>query len=970
MSSPSPVSLASPIPACLQEITEENLQGFLQAAERRGLSVPQDAGFRERLQGLFAASVFAARFCQRYPEILLEAEALARLDSSVSLEDYRAQVSAVLAAENSEPALMSALRVLRQQEMIRIAWRDLHALATPAETLRNLSELAEAFIDGTLHYCYNELATRFGVPRSRDGVEQKLVALGMGKLGGLELNYSSDIDLILTYPESGATDGRKPLDISDFYRRVVQRFAKLLNEPTADGFVFRVDLRLRPFGNSGPVAMSFDAMEAYYQTQGREWERYAMIKARAVSGEADTVAQLFAFLRPFVFRRYLDYSAFESLRELKAKIALQVQRKGMEGNVKLGAGGIREIEFIGQAFQLVRGGKETELQVRGIVPVLNLLGRKGYLPQDEVEDLLAAYDFLRATENRLQMVQDAQTHVLPEQPEERARLAYTMGFAEYDAFLVELNRHRVRVQSIFESVFQIEGGAVEELPEASLFKMIWAGDMTEDEAVSEIEAAGFSHPGLLYEQLVQLGQGGFYSRLTNTARERLDTLMPPVLKAASETFNPDDTAARLLGLLRNIAGRSVYLQVLIDNPPSLALLVRLFSASRWLADFVTSSPMVIDEVLDHRLLEQVPGQAEMEAEMATIIARVENEGLDVQMDAIRQFRQAAVMRVIVADIEGYMPLKDVSNYLTAIAEVVLQGAAALVQSAMRVRHGIPHYELDGERHEAKFAIVGYGKLGGYELGYGSDLDVVFLHDSAGTRQESDGDKPLENTVYFARMAQMVMSFLQTTTPAGTLYEVDTRLRPNGNSGLLVSSLTAFADYQENKAWTWEHQALVRARMVVGSEGLQAGFRGVRHAVLSRSRERETLRTDVTEMRERMRRELSKAKAGEFDLKQDRGGIVDIEFMVQYSVLAHACDHPALTDWTDNLRIIERLRDAGFLSADQAARIMEVYFTYRGHTHTQALQGVKTPVPMTEEITRCCDDILALWTHLVENDGAA
>ena len=969
MSKPASVRLATSLPDSLQASVDDSVQGFLQAAERQALEMPDEVLFLPRVYGLFAGSVFASQFCQRYPQILLGDDARQRLDQSLSLDDYRVFVEQALASERDEKALMSALRVLRQQEMIRIAWRDLHGLASQAETLRNLSELAEAFIDSTLRYCYRELAGRFGVPRNPEGLEQKLVVLGMGKLGGLELNYSSDIDLILAYPDKAETDGRKPIDVSDFYRRVVQRFIKLINEPTADGFVFRVDLRLRPFGNSGPLAMSFDAMEAYYQTQGREWERYAMIKARAVSGEPADVAQLFSFLRPFVFRRYLDYSAFESLRELKAKITLQVQRKGMENNVKLGAGGIREIEFIGQAFQLVRGGRETELQVRGIVPVLTLLGEKGYLPVDEVADLLIAYDFLRATENRLQMVQDAQTHVLPESPEEQARLAFTMGFDDYSAFHTELARHRQRVQLIFESVFQLEG-ATEALPEATHFKSIWSGDVSEEEALTALTAAGFSDATGLLGQLTQLGQGGFYSRLTNTARERLDTLMPPVLEAAAACPNPDDTVARLLALLRNIAGRSVYLQVLIENPPSLALLVRLFSASRWLADFVTASPMVIDEVLDHRLLNDVPDQASMEAEMAQIIARVENEGLDVQMDAVREFRQAAVMRVVVADIEGHLPLKDVSNHLTAIAEVVLQGATVLVQGAMRARHGVARYEHDGQTHEATFGIIGYGKLGGFELGYGSDLDVVFLHDSHGSRQRSDGGKPLENAVYFARLAQKLMSFLQTTTPAGTLYEVDTRLRPNGNSGLLVSGLGAFAEYQESTAWTWEHQALVRARVVVGSEALRDTFGAVRHAILARHRERATLRSEVTEMRERMRRELSRAKAGEFDLKQDRGGIVDIEFMVQYGVLAHACDHPALTDWTDNLRIIERLSEAGFLCADQAARIMEVYFTYRGYTHTQALQGQKSPVPMNDEITRCRDDMLALWTHLVENDGAA
>ncbi len=951
------------IPTDLHTQAAENLEKLRVAAENASLQWPQDEGFLRQILILFSCSPFAARFSIRYPELLLGEESRLSLTASCGLENYRGSIAAVF-DNASESQIMSGLRYLRQKEMIRIAWRDLLGLAETRETLRNLSELAESFVDLTLEYCYRDLSQRFGVPRNKQGVEQKLIVIGMGKLGGMELNYSSDIDLILAFPEAGTTDGRKQLDITDFYRRVIQQFVRLLNESTADGFVFRVDLRLRPFGNSGPIAMAFDAMEAYYQTQGREWERYAMIKARVVSGDEHNARQLFEFLRPFVFRRYLDYSAFESLRALKSKISLQVQRKGMQNNIKLGAGGIREIEFIGQAFQLVRGGKETELQQRGILTVLKLLAEKKYLADDEVKQLLDAYDFLRRTENRLQMVQDQQTHVLPEKEPERIRLAFSMGLQSWKDFSALLSVHRENVQSVFEAVFKLENDTPEGEFLDDQLSLLWSGDMTEEEALAELSELGYTQTDALYEQLRQLGQGGYYSRLTNIARERLDTIIPIILRAAAKTNDPDEIIQRLLGLLRNIAGRSVYVQVLIERPQSIELLVRLFGASKWLSDFVSAYPMVIDEILDHRLLQQVPDEAALEDEMKTILQRVENETLDIQMDAVRQFKQANMMRVAAADLEGLTTLKEVSNHLTAVAETVLRASCNLVWAEMVKRYGNPGYEKNGERHCPEFAVVAYGKLGGLELGYGSDLDIVFLHNSEGEKQQSDGDKPLDNTVFFARMAQKAISFLSTKTPAGTLYEIDTRLRPNGQSGMLVSSLQAFETYQKNNAWTWEHQALVRARVVVGGEAIKTAFEQIRHDILSQPRDQIVLLKDVVTMRERMYRELNKAVDGEFDLKQDRGGIVDIEFMVQYSVLAQAGQYPQLMVWTDNLRLLETLAEVGFLSKEEAERAIEIYFTYREFTHLQALQGKKIPVLLDESIKACQRDIQEIWNRVM------
>lgn len=951
------------MPEDLRSVASENLQKLKQIVAKRGMHWPLLDRFDDKVKKLFCGSLFLASFAQRFPEILIGKHALANLDRSLTLSDYRGAVSAVIEAADSEAQLMSSLRILRQQEMLRIAWRDFTGLASTSETLRNLTELAEACIDLTLKRCYLDLSERFGVPRNSRGVEQTPVVLGMGKLGGMELNYSSDIDLIVTFAEPGQTDGRRELDITDFYRRVIQKFVRIMSEPTAEGFVFRVDLRLRPFGASGPMAMSFDAMEAYYQTQGREWERYAMIKARVVSGDTELTAQLFSFLRPFVFRRYLDYSAFESLRDLKSQISRQVALKGMQGNVKLGAGGIREIEFIGQAFQLVRAGKETELQEKGIVNVLGLLAEKNYLSKNEVADLLAAYDFLRRTENRLQMVQDQQTHELPAQEQEQRRLAYTMGFSNCLEFSEQLQRHRSKVQVVFEAVFRLDNEC-DEAAAKDDFALLWSGDLTREQAQEELINAGYSQSDEIYNHIRQLNQGGYYSRLTKVAKERLDKIVPALLRTAVRTQNPDLAVLRMLGLLRNIAGRSVYVQVLLENPESLELLCRLYSSSQWLAEFVNSHPMVIDEILDHRRLKNVPDVEAINSEMRMTLERVENAGLEVKMDAIRQFKQANVMRIAAADLEGCLPLKEVSNRLTAVAEVVLQASCELVWAEMMEKHGKPMYSVAGESQSPGFAIVAYGKMGGIELGYGSDLDIVFLHSSEGTKQQTEGPKVIENGVFFARMAQKVLSFLSTMTGAGTLYEIDTRLRPNGQSGMLVSSMVSFEHYQQNDAWTWEHQALVRARMVVGNDHLRQGFEKIRRDTLAIKRDEACLLRDVVEMRDRMFRELNNAQEDHFDLKQGRGGIVDIEFMVQYSVLAWANEHHELLQWTDNLRILEILAEVACMDKRDVQNAIDGYFLYREYTHKQALQGGKSSVLIDTRLASSIAAVKAAWARMM------
>ena len=939
-----------------------------------------DPARTELARRIFAASPFAARCCLQQPGLLDELLP-ADLDRSYADGELRTAVDAALTACDGEggsgdEALMRALRRLRRREMLRIAWRDLSGAADTDETLRDLSQLAEACIAATLGVVQHGFAARFGTPRSASGEAQSLVVLGMGKLGGLELNFSSDIDLIFAFPESGQTDGTKVVDNVQYFTRVGQRLIKLLHEATGDGFAFRVDMRLRPFGNSGPLALSYDALETYYLTQGREWERYAMIKARPVAGDEAAAAQLKALLRPFVFRRYLDYGAFESLRELKAMIAGEVARKGMRDNVKLGPGGIREIEFIGQAFQLLRGGREPELQTRGIRDVLALLGQGGYLPAADVAELRAAYDFLRRVENRLQMVADQQTHSLPGDEEGRARLAFAMGYPGWADFLPELEAHRARVQCHFEEVFAAPGGEGGNDAAADPCAALWHGDLDAETLAPQLAALGFSEVQALAARLAELRNGRLYQALTSRARQRLDQLLPQVLRAALESGRAvagadidsslaDAALERLLGLLRAIAGRSVYLLVLAETPTALALLARLFAASPWVADFVTRHPIVIDELLDPRQLYDLPDRAALEAEARRLLGRCEAGDVEAQMDALRQFKQANVMRVAALDVQGELPLMRVSDQLTWIAETVLQIASDLVWDQMVARHGRPSCQVDGETVHPGFAIVAYGKLGGIELGYGSDLDIVFIHGSRGSKAVTEGDKPADNAVFFARLAQRLVHFIATRTPAGSCYEVDTRLRPNGSSGLLVTSLEAFAAYQREQAWTWEHQALVRARVVVGNRRLRGGFEGLRGEVLGRRRDLAELRREVREMRERMRRELSRGDRQQCDLKQDPGAIADIEFMVQYAVLAWAREHPELLTYTDNFRVLEQLGASGLLKAQRALALSDAYLHYRQRGHRQALLELPPLVPHDPGLDAHRNAVRAIWARLLE-----
>ncbi len=927
--------------------------------DERAEGICRDTALRDQALRVWAWSEYAAASCERHPDLLPELQLSGDLARPYAGGEMARQLKQALAGAGDEQGLWAALRRFRRRQMVRIIWRDLAGLAPLEEVLEDLTALADACIGAALDHHYDWLCADWGTPRDAEGNAVRMVVLGMGKLGGRELNLSSDIDLIFAYPAGGRVDGRRGQTNEQFFIRLGQKLVKALGSQTADGFVFRVDVRLRPFGEAGPLAVSFDAMEEYYQSQAREWERYAMIKARVVAGDRPVGERLMAMLRPFVYRRYLDFGAIESLRAMKRLISRELARKGMADNIKLGPGGIREIEFIGQAFQLIRGGREPALQIRPILRVLALLGDKGYLPEYAVRELHDAYVFLRRVENRLQAWRDRQTHLLPGDQAARRRLAHSMGYPGWEGFLGVLEGHRRRVQGHFDQVFAAP--QAEENGDQALAQ-VWQGGLEGEAAGRVLAEAGFDDPGAALEQLDALRRSPACRAIGARGRERLDQLMPLLLSAVAATPHPGETLERVARVIEAIARRTAYIALLVESPLALSQLVRLSAASPWIATRLARAPLLFDELLDPRRLYEPLRREALRRELDDLLAGVAADDEEQQMERLRQFVLSNQLRVAAADITGAISLMVVSDYLTEIAEVVIGKVLDLVWADFTARHGLPGGMAAGVGRG--FIVVGYGKLGGIELGYGSDLDLVFLHADYPPTAMTDGPKPIPNDLFFTRLAQRIIHYFTTRMPSGILYEVDTRLRPDGASGLLVSGLTAFHRYQREKAWTWEHQALVRARSVAGGASVAADFGTVREAVLRQRRDAGALRREVREMRERMRERLDRSTAHEFDLKQGRGGIADIEFMVQYSVLRWAHEHPGLTRWTDNVRLLDTLAQRGLMTPEAAGGLKDAYRALRAASHRCTLQERPARVPADTLLTQR-RQVVTQWRRSME-----
>ncbi|UDL04453.1 bifunctional [glutamate--ammonia ligase]-adenylyl-L-tyrosine phosphorylase/[glutamate--ammonia-ligase] adenylyltransferase [Marinobacter sp. CA1] len=937
-----PAILAEEVAASWQESCPEGLPEWLASA---GVTA-------EDLARALASSQFLRQILTRDSERLADAVRQRPLTEPTTRASLEACWRDYVTAVDSEPALQAALRRFRKEVQFRIIWRDLLRWADLEETIAATSDLADIAIQGALDWLYADACEAFGTPYGADPVTgeeapQPMVVLGMGKLGGRELNVSSDIDLIFAFPSSGETrGGRRTLDNQQFFVRLGQRLIQALDQITADGFVHRVDMRLRPYGQSGALALSFAALESYYQDQGREWERYAMVKARVVAGDQRAGAVLMASLRPFVYRKYIDFSAFESLRNMKAMINREVRRKGLDNDIKLGSGGIREIEFVVQAFQLIRGGRDRELQQRELQAILTQLEALELLPSDVVAELRAAYVFLRNLEHALQGIADKQTQLLPDTGIDQARVALILGFDDWQTCLDELNAHREKVARHFADIITLDEDAetTETLDEG--WASLWLGELDAEAAGAWLSEHGYEAPEASLKVLEELRQGRPTQTMQTQGRQRLNQFMPVLLEAVTQVDNPSETLARVMQLVEAVLRRTAYLVLLLENPGARWQLVKLCSESPWIARLLAETPLLLDELLNAESLYHPPAKSELQDDLRQQMLRIPYEDLEEQMESLRHFKKAHVLRVAASELRGTLPLMKVSDYLTWIAEVVLDHVVDVAFANLVSRHGYPQ-RADGSACDTDFAVVGYGKLGGIELGYTSDLDLVFIHD-ADPQQSTDGDRAIDNAVFYTRLGQRIVHILSTQTPSGQLYEVDMRLRPSGNSGLLVSTLSAFDRYQHQDAWTWEHQALARARGVAGCPRTLAAFEELRHGILCQSRDRAQLRREVVEMREKMRASLgTRTVAGEppavFHIKHDWGGIVDIEFLVQYLVLAYSADHPELTQWSDNIRQLEELGRAGVLPVADTERLREAFINLRSTIHRRALQNLNSQV---------------------------
>ncbi len=947
-------SLIDRLPEPLRRVCRDSVE----QADKALLLLPEE--YLESAMPVFTYSQFVVNSIQRYPDLL----ARLKLDSGSAVDELRKN-QASLDLSLDETGFMSALRQFRTLEMVRIAWRDLAGWADLAEVMQTMSDLADGLTDRALQWAGNKLQQLHGKPIGEaSGDEVRLVVMGLGKLGGCELNFSSDIDLMFAYAEEGQTDGKRPISNHEYFTRLGRLLIKLLGESTKDGFVFRVDMRLRPNGNSGPLALSFDAMEHYYQAHGRDWERYALIKMRPIAGDITGGSELVQTLRPFIFRKYLDFGAVDSIREMKLLINQELKRKGIDANVKLGPGGIREIEFIGQSFQLIRGGREPGLQCRSILRVLPLLVKNGQLTSQALTELEAAYDFLRRTEHRLQMIADQQTHVLPKDELNQWRVAYAMGYDDWQSFHAELQRHMRKVHEHFNQVFSAPQGEIEDDQAEPGLSSVWRGLVDAEQATEILSAHGYADPVEAGRLLAGLRNGRAYVVFSREGRERMDRLLPLLIAAAGLTEDSIVTLARLIKLIEAIGRRSAYFVLLTENPLALSQLVKLCSASAWISDWISQHPVVMDELIDAASLYQSATIEQLHDELAIRLQRVDTDDLDAQMNTLREFHHAQVLRVAAVDVGPGLEPAVIGERLSNIAEVILRASFEMATASMVARHGRPEC-TNGSSDDLPFIIIAYGKLGGRELGYSSDLDLTFLYGdckTGGMTSGGPGIKPIANETYFARLGQKLIHILNIRTSAGTLYEVDMRLRPSGKSGALVTSLSSFENYQLKKAWVWEHQALVRARSVVGPGRLRQQFLEIRNDILCKKRDSDELRQEIVSMREKMRETQEISPEGQFNLKHDHGGIVDIEFIVQYGVLQCAHEFPDLTRSTNNHELLSELVKADFMDATQCATLQTSYLYYLHLEYRRKLLGKKSIV-QSSQIKHSPDRVIEIWQHL-------
>ncbi len=910
--------------------------------ENLDLGACTDSRSRELIAQYVCGSPYAAQQLVKYPGLLND---LVNIDRLSQTGFSQALVAEMLGAcANLQGAeLQRVLRESRHRALCHILWRQ-NVLNAPLDSvLQALSEVADTAINIATTASAESMFERHGQILDEQGEPVLLRVLAMGKLGGHELNFSSDIDLIFVYREEGLSNGPKPLSASEYFTRQARRFIALLDEVTAAGFVYRVDARLRPFGDSGALVVSLDALESYLAQHGRDWERYAYVKARMVNADRADEQQFETMRSAFVYRRYLDYGVFDSLRDMKRMIQTQVQRQDKLDNIKLGPGGIREIEFIVQSLQLVRGGREPELTGRGLRASLRALSEAGHISPAEAQDLDEAYVYLRRVENAIQGLRDQQLHDLPTDEQDRERLAVALGVPSYTDMRKRLDEIRQQVAAQFEAtVFRTRETG--EQPAGSV-PTLWTDQQAELQ--QHLEELGAHQSGAFSAAVSDYHVSLQNKPLDEESRRRVDIVAPALVRELASKKDAAERWQRLCKVLDAIVRRSAYISLLIENPDALKRFTELAGGSSYLAKQLAAHPLLLDELLDNRFYQNDVNSAELDAELDARLSRVNASDPEAVLEGLARFKRVVEFRTAVADVTQTLPIMRVSDQLTLIAERIVRGALDCAMSEALSKYGTPRFERDGQRHQAGFCVVAYGKLAGLELGYGSDLDIVFLHNSDGEQQETDGERSISNDVFFARLARRLVHFLSVQTSVGKLYEVDIRLRPSGRSGLMVSSIASFRRYQAHDAWTWEHQALLRSRAIAGSEDVSATFEEIRRQTLTDSVDRAGLKEEVAKMRERMRKELSRSKPDEFDLKQDPGGLADIEFLVQYQVLQHAKSHPELLVYPDNMRQIDGLLQANLIAKQAGESLQIAYLELRQAIHKRALDSRPAIAPFSE-----------------------
>jgi glutamate-ammonia-ligase adenylyltransferase len=828
--------------------------------------------------------------------------------------------------------LNAGLRQFRNREMMRLIWRDLNELAPLDEILADLSTLADACLQAAVEHHSQALVKKHGTPRSPAGEQQNIVIIGLGKLGGCELNLSSDIDIIFCYPLGGVCDGRRGLANEQFFTRLARNIIRSLSEITADGFCFRVDTRLRPFGDSGPLVSSFAALEQYYQREGRGWERYALIKARPVAGDLTCGQQLLDLLKPFVYRRYIDFGAIESLWEMHANVRDDSLRKDRLDDIKRGPGGIREIEFLVQTFQLLRGGQESSLQTASFFKAAESLRKLQLLPDETVTEILTVYRFLRKTENRIQALHDQQTHRVPP-GEDGLRVARAMGFKDIEGFQLALAETRNSVQSLFEQSLPQQAKPIDN---RNPWQVYWqrARNSSQDE---NTELSNWKPLSDFVKRLNRLS-------LSQRASRRLDQFMPVLLERIDTLSPGDDVVHRVLDLVSAICRRSVYLSLLVHNPDASLRMLELFTASKRVAQVVTRYPALLDELIDPSLGAYPPGKTDIQESVDRVLNGADDT--ETALQDLNDVKQVVSLRIAVAVLQSTMSTPEARCALSQLAQSLVHAVLILSQIEMASRHGqLPGHGL---------AVIAYGSLGACVLGFDSDLDLIFLYQSE--KKQSDGARPIPAVRYHTAVARRMLSLLSATTPSGRLYSIDARLRPNGRAGLLVSSVDAFSRYQREDAWIWELQALTRARPVAGSPEVAESFTATRKQVLTATRDKTLVKDEISDMRERISIQHNDASP----LKHAPGGVLDIEFVVQLGLLLNADNFPDLIVSTEVKEQLLALQDCGWLNAD-VFRTLDTAYSQMSHASLQtAISGDRAEVDTTSLLNiaqALCDELL-------------